>query len=313
LFVAISAGCLPSAPSDNGTRTEDVIGGATDTGDPAVVALFSHQPGANRGELCTATLISPTVLLTAAHCTLPQPGAIFEAVFNPTFNGAPQSTIVQVKEVHSNPNFNINNLQGGHDVGVAILATPSTVTPIAVNTTAIAQSQVNQAVRIVGYGLNKGPAQTGSGAGTKRTATTVLDAVSAGLLKIGVTGKDTCSGDSGGPAFMKINGVEQIVGVTSFGNGTCSNGGFDTRIDAELAFINQFVNTSNPPPGTGNPPVTGGGNSCVHGICTAGAALQSDCDPCATQICAQDPFCCTNNWDRICVREVTAICGQTCP
>src|SRR5262249_20695456 len=30
------------------------------------------------------------------------------------------------------------------------------------------------------------------------------------------------------------------------------------------------------------------------------------------QICAQDPFCCMQAWDGICVNEVGSICGQPC-
>ena len=53
--------------------------------------------------------------------------------------------------------------------------------------------------------------------------------------------------------------------------------------------------------------------SCIHGICTTGGALTSGCDPCATQICAADSFCCTNSWDSICVGEVSSVCHQSCP
>ena len=51
----------------------------------------------------------------------------------------------------------------------------------------------------------------------------------------------TCNGDSGGPALMKIDGVETIVGVTSYGNADCSDGGFDARVDSDLAFIDTYL------------------------------------------------------------------------
>jgi hypothetical protein len=56
-----------------------------------------------------------------------------------------------------------------------------------------------------------------------------------------------------------------------------------------------------------------GGNTCSHSICSSGSALRSDCDPCVTQVCAQDSYCCATNWNSICVAEVTTICGQSCP
>jgi hypothetical protein len=56
-----------------------------------------------------------------------------------------------------------------------------------------------------------------------------------------------------------------------------------------------------------------GGGSCAHAICTSGTRLQSSCDPCVTQICAMDAYCCNTRWDSSCVGEVSSICGQSCP
>jgi len=301
LIASLLVGCQGMPADQSGESGSEIIGGTADNGDTSVVALLNRT----KGELCTASLISPTVLLTAAHCTLSDPGDVFVAVFAPDLTtGIPANTAFAVKEVHHDPAFNINNLQAGHDIGIAILAQPSTQTPLPFNTAALSQAQVGQAIRIVGYGLNQGPAQTGKGAGTKRTATTTVDAINNILIQIGDNKKETCSGDSGGPAFMKLNGVETIVGVTSFGNQFCTNGGFDNRVDAFAAFIKQFVTPVNNPP----PP----SNTCAHSICAQGAALDAACDPCATQICAADSFCCTNSWDRQCVGEVATICQQKC-
>jgi hypothetical protein len=48
---------------------------------------------------------------------------------------------------------------------------------------------------------------------------------------------------------------------------------------------------------------------CTHDICVQGELLVSGCDPCVTQICALDPFCCDTQWDLQCVTEVNTICG----
>jgi hypothetical protein len=53
-------------------------------------------------------------------------------------------------------------------------------------------------------------------------------------------------------------------------------------------------------------------SSCSHPICSSGVRLTSTCDPCASQICAADPYCCTTKWDSICVGEVASVCGQSC-
>lgn len=54
------------------------------------------------------------------------------------------------------------------------------------------------------------------------------------------------------------------------------------------------------------------GPTCAHAICATGVPLQNTCDPCATQLCAQDPYCCTTTWDATCVGEVTSICNVSC-
>jgi len=65
--------------------------------------------------------------------------------------------------------------------------------------------------------------------------------------------------------------------------------------------------------GTGGAGGGGGGtNTCSHPICSTGSRLVSSCDPCATEICAADSYCCKHAWDNICVSEVSSVCGQTC-
>jgi hypothetical protein len=51
---------------------------------------------------------------------------------------------------------------------------------------------------------------------------------------------------------------------------------------------------------------------CAHDLCMTGGALESSCDPCATQICLVDPYCCSTAWDSICVGEVESVCGESC-
>src|SRR5262249_28620560 len=75
------------------------------------------------------------------------------------------------------------------------------------------------------------------------------------------------------------------------------------RAYAGVTLVASFTVGGPPPP----PPM------CAHSLCTTGTRLTSGCDPCVTQICAADSFCCRSSWDSICVGEVSSICGQTCP
>lgn len=51
--------------------------------------------------------------------------------------------------------------------------------------------------------------------------------------------------------------------------------------------------------------------TCSHDPCTTGSKLASSCDPCVTEICAADSYCCKTKWSSQCVAEVASICGET--
>ncbi len=52
------------------------------------------------------------------------------------------------------------------------------------------------------------------------------------------------------------------------------------------------------------------GCACAHGLCATGLGpLVSGCDPCVTQVCAVDGFCCSTQWDSLCVGQVDSVCG----
>jgi secreted trypsin-like serine protease len=94
-------------------------------------------------------------------------------------------------------------------------------------------------VRIVGYGTSS---HQNTGSGTKRTATTTIVDYDNVVVLIGTSSRQTCHGDSGGPALQTLNGKETVIGVTSYGmdrssGQVCYGGGYDTRIDRYADFI----------------------------------------------------------------------------
>ena len=55
-----------------------------------------------------------------------------------------------------------------------------------------------------------------------------------------------------------------------------------------------------------------GPTSCGHSTCVEGGALANTCDPCVSQICAVDSYCCVVGWDATCIWEVRTSCGLEC-
>ncbi|MBM4358722.1 MAG: hypothetical protein FJ096_11515 [Deltaproteobacteria bacterium] len=56
---------------------------------------------------------------------------------------------------------------------------------------------------------------------------------------------------------------------------------------------------------------SGGGGGCAHDECKAGVKLASGCSTCATEVCKLDSFCCSDEWDLVCVDKAKGVksCG----
>jgi V8-like Glu-specific endopeptidase len=269
LTLCAACGAGPRAP-DLDRTAEGIIGGMVDSGDPGIVALFAHLPGSSTGSLCTASLIAPTVLLTAAHCTLASEvgaGAVFDVIAAPAL--VPHAQILPVSSVDHDPAFDPNHGERGHDVGVAILAGP-TALPTLPFARALG-SLVGQTVRVIGYGVDD-PAQPDS-SGTKRTLTTTVSAQDGALLQVGRTGAQSCNGDSGGPVLALIGGQETIVGVTSFSSPDCTGGAFASRVDTSSAFLARHLAAPEPDAGVAATPDAAFADAAAS---DAGSAFEPD-------------------------------------
>ncbi len=315
-LLALVATCLVAAVGcvdDRAGTTDDVahhaaplIGGQLDLEDEAVVALLFS----NGSVFCTGTLVSPSVIITAAHCldmfgTDPNVTAFFGA----DANAEGRKVAVGAKKVHPLWNGSVNNPDGvNHDVGMLLLNFPQDPTlPIPLTPEPVTQ-HIGEPLRRVGFGIFD--RDTGELDGNKRVGTTVLHTVPTGPDTF-LGGDDmlsTCNGDSGGPSFQTYNGVEYQVGVHSFGFDSpvrCSppNNG-DTRVDLYRDdFIVPWIQANDPACGK-------------DGLCAKiGCIDDPDCVPCGpdgtcTASCPlPDPDCATQGIGDICQADTQCDTG----
>lgn len=227
-----------------------ITGGEPDGENHPNVALIVFYDDTGRFR-CSATLISPTVLITAAHCAFgtlgktlvtfnsviaEQPPSGFPVAANPAV-GYTSAEITaaghRAGTAIAHPEYsNFTDLDNWNDVGVVVLDEPVVgITPATLAPTnyldGFAQPTLNSTIfDIVGYGTEVRKAESGpqkpqpmSFPIIRRFTTSPGQKLTPQILQMNGNPNDerggggTCFGDSGGPAFL--NGY--LVTVTSYG------------------------------------------------------------------------------------------------
>ena len=220
-----------------GQSEHAVVGGSTDSGDTAVVAVLEELADGS-GFLCSGSLVSPHIVLTAAHCVADE--ATYGVFTGTQLPATGTLDVLAVREVHAHADFDETKLENGHDLGVVVLRDALTdIDPLEMNRGDLSSDMLGGAARMVGYGLVDDAEPDSSG--VRRFVDTTLTHYTSFVLAVGDGAHGTCSGDSGGPALMTIDGRDVIVGVTSFGPETCDQGSFESRLDPEVGFVDDYV------------------------------------------------------------------------
>lgn len=215
----------------------------TDNRYPFVAMLAFYDADGDYSHRCSGTLMTPTVVVTASHCTdgMSSTRAYFEVEVTDDFRNDPKKGVTGTPVTH--PQFNSNNLD--NDVAVVLLDKSVRLGEYPVLTAEGFLSDLKAAGEIdddtflaVGYGGQSGPHP---GSLTFDLLRRFVTSEYAGLTQqqlhldqnLQTGGGGTCGGDSGGPHFWQDTLI--LVSVTSWGDPLCWANDMTARVDTAAA------------------------------------------------------------------------------
>lgn len=288
------AGCEAGpAGEQTGRAAGALIGGELTTDDPAVVAVTNEEQDA----LCSGVLISPSVVVTAAHC-LDTVGSVVR-FGDDALDGADRD-VVDLAEAH--PEYDPEE-SSGHDIALLRLgSTRDPLLPVRLNRSSLDLSR-GARYRVAGFGRHD---RVGPPDGLKRQGTTAISGAgpNSDVLRYGSGSVSTCFGDSGGPGFIATSSGELLAAVHSFVSEGCVDPNGGTRIDRYAEeFIQPWIQANDP--------------SCAaDGECAPiGCVTDPDCEPCGQDgVCSDgcespDPDCPTRELGESCLVDSECATG----
>ena len=211
-----------------------IVGGTTTSSWDSVVLLYAG------GGICTGTLISPDVVLTASHCLEGVYGSLDVYWCDQCIQGGYlyYEHSRTSNDYHMHPWYNPSNMIA--DIAVVVLNNNGPTTPIHINKDAASNSWLGAGneLKFVGFGVTQYYLED---SGINRVVDIAIDEWDGTFLYYYDSQHQTCFGDSGGPAFTDHSGEWRVAGVTSYGDEHCDTYGGDIRVDTYASWIDGYT------------------------------------------------------------------------
>ncbi len=260
-----------------GAWAAPVVGGQEEPGYPSVVGL-GVELGSAALHVCSGTVITPRIVLSAAHCsadydieTVAQFGKVFVG-----FDESDPDAVIGLVGGAVHPDYTLREsptFSVSYDAAVLVLEEDAPVAPSFVDFSEVDDEVIDEELLAVGFGATNA---NGSGSGVRRSVTMVIDDYTGQALELEPLddGGNICSGDSGGPMFHLGDGGTPVQwGINSYGDIYCQYTAGAQRLDVVADFVLDQVEAEH---GT-------------RDLCVAGG--WHDNGTCDEDICPDDPDC----------------------